>query len=437
MNTFKQLALAGACSLALAGAPAALAQSTDGYHSIQVFPVVVDTAAFTQRFTFRNPDANTTITIVPTYVPGDGTSQVGVLSCPGFTVAAASSRTFMSLREICPTLAAGSQFGYLYTREDNTGSQPFAAFSRVSNPAGQGFSVEAFPAHTFTSADQSISGLRRLAASGGAPAYQTNCFIGNLHDVTPENPPETTRINYTLIAADGTTLASSFFDLPPGRLVRMLDVFATAGAPAGNHDGARIKFVEAGQFNEPALMSFCTVQDNTSFGADFRIGKQVQGTGVFQTMFEVGRVRDVAVSGLLHFSGTTPSLVQYQIQPGPNANTHILYFRHPDVVGCSLLHPTTNQVASADYGLELRMLARINDTATWEPVAGGDMASSFANLYLGDKHERGNGGDTVYMLQVESNGFNEGALRPYKLRCTSGSGHTLGELIQVGGPVTF
>ena len=434
MNTFKQLALAGACSLALAGAPAALAQSTDGYHSIQVFPVVVDTAAFTQRFTFRNPDANTTITIVPTYVPGDGTSQVGVLSCPGFTVAAASSRTFMSLREICPTLAAGSQFGYLYTREDNTGSQPFAAFSRVSNPAGQGFSVEAFPAHTFTSADQSISGLRRLAASGGAPAYQTNCFIGNLHDVTPENPPETTRINYTLIAADGTTLASSFVDLPPGRLVRMLDVFATAGAPAGNHDGARIKFIEAGQFNEPALMSFCTVQDNTSFGADFRIGKQERSDA---TEFGSWAAQDdhvnrhTTVRRDMRLPGESEGRT-FSIAPGLNSNTHVFYFRHPDEVGCDIADAVTHETVSASYGLEARLIGPDGSTV----IAGGDGVVAFHDIYLGDKTERNNGANGRYTVEVESN-TDSATARPYALHCHSGSGHTLSDAIRVGGPDRF
>ena len=45
----------GALALMLAGsAQMALAQSTDGYHAVQVFPIVVDSASFAQRFHFRS-----------------------------------------------------------------------------------------------------------------------------------------------------------------------------------------------------------------------------------------------------------------------------------------------------------------------------------------------------------------------------------------------
>jgi hypothetical protein len=145
VNTLKYLvATVGAGTLALAGLQPAQAQSTDAYHSIQVFPVVVDSAAFAQRFIFRNPDADTAVNIQPVYYPGTGTSQLAPIACPAFAVAANARKVFLSLREVCPALAAGSQFGYLYTYEGNDTNQPYAAFSRVSNPAGQGFSVEAF-----------------------------------------------------------------------------------------------------------------------------------------------------------------------------------------------------------------------------------------------------------------------------------------------------
>jgi hypothetical protein len=126
-------------------------QSTDGFHSIQIFPVVVDSAAFTQRFTFTNPDPDRAAVIAVRYFPGVGTSQAAPLDCPNITVVKASGLEFNSLRELCPGLAAGSQFGYLYTHEINAGNRMYAAFSRVSNPSANGFSVEAFPAHTFTS----------------------------------------------------------------------------------------------------------------------------------------------------------------------------------------------------------------------------------------------------------------------------------------------
>ncbi len=54
-----------------------MAQSIDGYHTIQVFPVVVDSTTFTQRFTFRNPNG-VAVTIAPSYWLGTGTAQASV-----------------------------------------------------------------------------------------------------------------------------------------------------------------------------------------------------------------------------------------------------------------------------------------------------------------------------------------------------------------------
>ena len=144
MITFRKLALAtGLCAMGAIGASTAFAQSNDAFHSIQVFPVAVDTASFAQRFVFRNPNS-VAVSISPTYLPGTGTSQALALNCPDFSVSAGSDRTFSSLRSICPALAAGSQFGMLYTYETNTANLVYSGFSRVSNPQGNGFSVEAF-----------------------------------------------------------------------------------------------------------------------------------------------------------------------------------------------------------------------------------------------------------------------------------------------------
>ncbi|MEO6519427.1 MAG: hypothetical protein ABIO17_10620, partial [Pseudoxanthomonas sp.] len=169
----------------MAGTAPALAQSTDGFHAIQVFPVVVDTAAFSQKFTFKNPDAANAVTVSTIYFPADGTSQLVNTGCSSIVIPAGGQMVFTSLRQICTTLAAGNQFGFLYTAITGTNTGLFAGYSRVSNPAAIGFSVEAFPAHTFTSADTIVTGLRRRASSSSSPAFQTNCFVGNLHDVSP------------------------------------------------------------------------------------------------------------------------------------------------------------------------------------------------------------------------------------------------------------
>jgi hypothetical protein len=431
VSTLKSSALAAAilAAMAVTHATPALAQSTDGFHTHLVFPVVVDSASFTQRFTLTNPDGNRTMVVEPHFVPGEGSSQAAALTCPQITLQPSQQKEFTSLRELCPALASGSQYGFLRITKVTVSNRIFTAFSRVSNAQGNGFSVEAFPLHTFTSADAVVTGLRRTAASGGAPAFQTNCFIGNLDEITPAGSPVNTAVQYTLTTEAGATLGSGVVNLVPGKLTRLLDVFAAAGAPAGNHDNATITFHEASA-GEPGILSFCTVQDNSSFGADFRIAKQELGkstpySGIGGQDDTVSR--DSLVSAEVAQSGGARS---FAIPAGQFTNTHVVYFRHPDWVQCEIIDPNTNVRALPGYGLEMRL---VNQYGTGV-IAGGANSTGFGKLYLGDKADRNNGANTRYGIQVESNGSNEAANRPYKLHCQSGSGHTLGDLVRYQQP---
>ena len=434
MFSLKHFALAsGFGLLALAGTTPALAQSTDGFHAIQIFPVVVDSGSFTQRFTFKNPDAANAVTVAPQYFPGEGTTQTSVIACPNISIPAGGQAVFTSLRGICPTLTAGSQFGYLYTAINGTSQGLFSGYSRVSNAAGNGFSVEAFPAHTFTSADTIVTGLRRRAASAGSPAFQTNCFIGSLQEVTPFLNLNS-GVTFTLYSGAGATLGSGSLQILPGKLVRMLDVFAAAGAPVGDHDDAYIVFGESGT-GEPGLMSFCTVQDNTSFGADFRIGKQFRGygtqySGVGAQDDQVSR--DTTVAFDIKMTGDTTSPRAFTIPASATGNTHVMYFRHPDYASCEIIDPATNVRALAAYGLEIRMRDQYLNT-----LAGGAGVQGFGRFYLGDKTDRNNGTNGRYTIEVESSTVNTAAVRPYKLHCQSGSGHTLGDIVKFNIPAQF
>lgn len=429
MIKLTNIALAvGVCAAGLVAAQPAFAQSTDGFHTIQIFPVVVDSASFAQRFTFRNPNA-ATINISPSYFPAIGTTQAAAFNCPAFTIAAGSDRTFASLRDMCPALAAGSQFGYLYTYEVDATNMPYSAFSRVANPQGNGFSVEAFPAHTFTAADATVAGVRRLAASGGAPAFQTNCFVGVVNDLTgPANPANT--ISVSVYNSAGVQVgATTPFPLLAGKLTRLLDVFAAVGAPAGNYDNARVFFHEDGT-GEPGVMAFCTVQDNTSFGADFRIAKQEDGYSDTESTFNIGTQDDHVLRDSSINSDVTTSYTASRpftiLTGGSRHNTHVMYFRHPDWVQCEVINPTTGVRALQAYGLEMRMLAKDGTTV----IAGGNDSTGWGETYLGDKTDRDNGNNTRYTIEVENNGLNNGPDIPYRLHCRSGSGHTLGDIIE-------
>lgn len=411
----------------------AVAQTTDAYHAIQVLPVVVDTASFSQRFYLHNPSFMQARVVTPTYYPASGTAQLAPVTCPTINLVDRKPVSFNSLRQMCPGLAAGSMFGTLVLSSGNSGS--FAVYSRVNNAAGAGFSVEAFPASDFSGAITLVTGLRRSAATPSSPAFQTNCFAGVLGEITPAAIPAATDIKLEL-RQDDTVIGSTVVSLLPGKLVRLLDVFAAVGDANHEYDHALAEFTAP--LGAPGgLISFCTVQENTGFGADFRIGKQVQGDGANQNVFDFNRMRDSWVNGTPQFNGLALAPAKFEIPPGASANTHAIYFRHPDYVGCSLINTSTGLLAAASYGLEMRLLAYSGDPVAFTVLAGGNEVAGFSGLYLGDKADRPNSGNLVYFLQVESNGQNEGSNRPYALRCQSGSGHTLGELIQTGGSVSF
>lgn len=420
MNRTKKIHLLASCALGLGLATGtANAQSTDGYHSIQVFPAAADTNSFKQRFNFHNPDLVNTVTVTPKYYPSNGTTQANSIDCPPFVIPAGQTVTFLTLRAMCSTLASGGQFGFLYT--SSTGSRPYAAFSRAATPQGFGFTVEAFPASTFTSADTFVNGIRRSVATPSEPAYQTNCFMANLNRVSPGGTP--TKINYTLYSNTSAVIGSGNVTLSPGQHIRLLDIFAAGGAPAGDHLDASIRFEELNTTEEPSLLTFCTTQENTNLVADFRIAKQEVGAG------GLGYPGDVIGSQDNHVSRETRVSADgvqrpFEIGTGTSANTHVIYFRHPDYVSCELLD-ANNVRHVAGYGLEMRMLDQEGLA-----LVGGAGQTGWSEFYLGDKNDRNGGANTRYTIEVESNGQNTGAVRSYKLHCQSGSGHSLGDIIR-------
>lgn len=405
----------------------AVAQTTDGFHTIQVFPVVVDTPSFTQRFSFRNPNTSP-VSITPSYFPADGTAQATPLDCPAFQIAAGSDRTFVSLRDICPALPAGSNFGFLYSYETSAENLLYSAFSRVSNPQGNGFSVEAFAPNTFTSAATVLTGVRRLAATASSPAYQTNCFAANIREVTP-GAASSINVIAQVFTSTGALLGGVVFPLAPGAQTRLLDVFAAVNAPAGDYNDARVVITPL--TNGQSIMSFCTVQDNTSFGADFRIGKQItriggEGQGLGPQDDHVARTASVNYDGRLGEFGTNFLWRSFNLRTGPLvANTHVVYFKHPDWVQCEILNPATLLRALPDYGMEMRMMGPDGLTT----LAGGNGSTGFGKIYLGDKQDRNQGANTRYSIEVENTGT-LATQRNYRLRCQSGSGSTLLDIVR-------
>lgn len=101
-----------------------------------------------------------------------------------------------------------------------------------------------------------------MKRSSSGAHYQSNCFVGALD----QSVDYRIDLNGANGAAVGAPLTGS---LAPHHLLRYLDVFAAAGAPAGDVTEATATFSETSG-NAP-FVGFCTMQESVTFGADFRI----------------------------------------------------------------------------------------------------------------------------------------------------------------------
>jgi hypothetical protein len=248
-------------------ATAAVAQTTAGTSTKIVVPVIAQTVSFGTEVTVYNPNA-ITIAVNPSFYDAQNTASPGAKACSSLSVGAGLSRTF-SISTQC-ALPSGSNFGLLVLAEAS-GTKPFYGYARTQTPQGVGFSTEGFPIENFNDQTQHVTGLKRVAAAAGLPAFQTNCFATTLDDA----------IDYELRLFDGTTnvqLGNTLSGtLQPHQQFRFLDVFAAAGVSAGDRTNVRAQFTNLTGATKK-LIGFCTVQENATFSADFRIAKSYGGT---------------------------------------------------------------------------------------------------------------------------------------------------------------
>jgi PKD repeat protein len=312
-------------------------------------PVVARTASFESEIFIDNPTSSSRSVNVRFY-GARGTTAAGANSCPTQAVPARSTIA-LSMTRACPGLPAGSQFGSLLLSE-TTLRQPLVAYSRTSNPQGNGFSVEAYPLGEFSSARATVTGLKRVMA--GSPPFQTNCFVGALGE----------GVDYRITLTDGTSgraIGSPVTGtLAAWETVRYLDIFGPTGAnaPAGDYANVRADFSVVGS-TQAGLVGFCTVQDNRSFGADFRLAKSIDADDESQR-------RTVHVghdgSGVL----SSPTLFR---ELG-RKHVWLTAVRHPDVLSCTVVGPR-----SSELEIRLREPGAVGSGAV---RAGGNDATSFA-----------------------------------------------------------
>ena len=355
--------------------------SIDGAGSMMIVPVVAQTVSYSSEVTVRNP-YNTTLPVSVFYSGGVGTTAAGLKTCLPLSVPALQSRQF-SVAAQCGIPASG-QFGILTLVETAGQPLPFQVYSRTQTPGGNGFSVPAYPAGAIEAPSYGhyVIGLKRQA---GAPIYQTNCFAGSTDDPTP--------YQIRLLDSGGNQLGGLITGtLQPYQLVRYLDIFAAAGlGMAGDHSNVSAEF-SAGTSPTAALISFCTVQESTFFGADFRMAQPIQtrdGT----------RQRPLDATPWIFNLGSFIAM-----------NRHPITFRHPDYIRCFISSLTAP-------ALELRV-----KSPSGTVVAGGTNVVDTGKFYTGNRSLY-DGASGLWELDVAAKPSYLGPFPiPYSFVCQSGNG---------------
>jgi len=105
---------------------------------------------------------------------------------------------------------------------------------------------------------------QRSASASAAPGYQSNCFVGALN--------ESVTIDLRLRSSNNTQIGiTQTFNLGASQMIRLVDVFQRSERLRRLRKRARR--VRRERCRPGGFIGFCTVQNNTSFDADFRIAK--------------------------------------------------------------------------------------------------------------------------------------------------------------------
>ena len=392
-----------AAALAASSVGLAHAQSTAGAGSVIVVPLMAQTSSYTSEVTVRNPN-NAPITVNMTFHEGNSATP-GPKTCSPLTVAANESKPFTLSDQCTLTPPPAGHFGMLVL-EDAAAQQTnvFFAYSRTQTPGGNGFSVEGFPIGAFSGAPADVVGLKRQAA---APIYQSNCFVAALGEA----------VNYQMLLYDGTgsIIGSKSDSLQPFEMFRMLDVFTVAGAAPGDHANVRANFTVQNGPNLPALISFCTVQESTFLGNDFRIAKSIDSA-------HNGQKRTACIGqdncGLGNGVGTAPET----ISDASLRSVYSMIITQPDFVRCDL-------VAAAgdlpDLQMRLRGPGAPFGTTIFPaspPYDAGGAGKTTFYIDTGWRNAVNNGTATRWFIDVETASPATAVPINFGITCSSGNG---------------
>ena len=384
-----RVSLLAAASLAFTGT--ASAQSPNGFASIIHVPIAANTAIYQSTIFVHNPSGTAT-NVQINYNGATGTANAGTVDCGVHSIAAGRTAEF-DLATVCSL--AGSNFGSMRIWETDPGVKPIAVYSRAQALTGNGFSVEGFPIGNFANdVGASVAvGLRRQDA---APVYQSNCFVSSIGEA----------VTLDLSLFDGSNVqlgTTQVIAVGANDTTRLLDVFAAVGALAGDYSNVRAEFRQnAATVGNPSFSAFCTVQNSTSFDADFRIAKTVSPDDA--TLDYASNVNKDGLGNKLDI-------------PPASKQVFAMYLRHPDFVSCRIN-------GDGRPNAELRLL---NPQGT--VVAGGDDINEFSEYFTGEKSTVNGGSNGRWTVEVGSrDGLGELADK-FHVQCTSGNGATAPLLI--------
>ena len=199
-------------------------------------------------------------------------------------------------------------------------------------------------------------------------------------------------VDYQIVLRDGPTQAvlgaPITGSLVPYQSIRFIDIFAAAGASAGDHVNASANFgvTTAGA---PALVGFCTVQENNTFGADFRVAKS-------QAAFDLRQLRLVCYGRSGFACGTLDNTV---FVPDPaTKNVHLFLIEQPDYVQCQLVGPNIG-----DLQMRIRSPGNVFTSPVWPsapPFSSGGAGLTSFYIFTGDRSTFASGYTARWFIDV-------------------------------------
>ena len=362
-----------------------------------IIPVVTSSVSFVSQIVVKD-QSNTSHSLSFEFYEAKTSDTPGKKTCTPVSLAASETKT-VTLGTQCP-LAAGNHHGFvILTDASGTKDKLFYAFSRVENPASNGFTVEGYPIGHIGGGDpdSQVAGVKRRTSTN--PVIQTNCFVAARDG----------DIDYSisLDVAGSQTLPAVAETLHAGEMRRYLDIFAQAGAPLPDYDNVTVTFSK----NDPTqwkntLIAFCTVQDNTSFGADFRIAKTFEAADPSQSRLN-------CFSASFGAGDTCTDTLQPSAPIVPDAATKVRLLTRvyaPDTVNCKI-------VGGRASDLKIRL---VRDFPPGTVAAGGTTGSF--TYTTGPRSGIGNGFHQTYFLEVDFKDGANTAPAAFGIQCKSGNG---------------